>query len=724
MEKIEILNELKMLESTLSGKTGQIENKVDAMDASRKEREGERKAIFLREVKKLLVVLNDVDKKVSQDLKMEAFDNIRSMKKLKEDIASFVEKIDTASNELKPDEVAEQLNIIRNKAASIEESFSVSNLSLSVCSNQEHLTFMSNTIRSAAYLKTPDLDPHHYALDCSPMFVPAAVKDSSIEFRIHCNLPTRKFNRQVLAKLYLCISCPDGSHLLSKRILEEGSMEKLIRKKKAFLATPSTLVIQVKKPRNLVVTMEVKLLETDVLNSPKVFNFLWSSEEASSVQDITRLDTTGTGRLCHADLDMTDVDDLGVADAPVPSSTSTPASPSPADSPNPDSSIQPSGPTPPKQSRLSSLSTSDESDRLTYISTLDRTNPHFSLNASLAPGNQTLEATYLPDPCWDDSQWCPSLPQSDSYDTANATLWEVSSTPSVSSLFLATNMQYECAFRALPDELSTRRTQTVLVSPYDITLYPRFGVYLISEPHSNRVGVYSASDMKYYGLFGKGLVEFDYPTSILALSSGGLVLLDRTKMNIFNDHCLLEATFNGRFYGLTEGENDEIFTFCGHDCTIVRLGIGRATGMYYVKQRICLKIMKEFENWRSLSRPSHILYSMGRIMMSDKGLHKIFTIDLVSGQHGVWGYLGYGLGQFRRPCGMVVDDEGNLLVIDQGNHRLLVFKISGSFVKVAALGPDGYKQPSGLSVVGNTVMVTFMGNKEGMGGVIQYKMKA
>merc|ERR1719233_1172096 len=155
---------------------------------------------------------------------------------------------------------------------------------------------------------TPELDPRHYSLDCSSISTPMDSSDSHIEIRVHCSLP-QEFNQQVLAKLVLCLYYPDANHVHNRRVLEEGSLDKLIKNKKAFLATPTTAVIYIKKPKNLVATIEVKMLETDVLNSPKVFNFLCSSNDTSTVQDMTRLDMTGTGMLCRADLDITEVEE-------------------------------------------------------------------------------------------------------------------------------------------------------------------------------------------------------------------------------------------------------------------------------------------------------------------------------------------------------------------------------------------------------------------------------
>ena len=138
------------------------------------------------------------------------------------------------------------------------------------------------------------------------------------------------------------------------------------------------MVINVKKPKNLVATIEVKLLETDVLNSPKVFNFLCSSNDISTVQDLTRLEMTGTGLPCKADLETSEVEEkslVGCADA-VENTLGTSASPSDAVS----SHGYPPQPTYSTVPKLRTGYSFHESNYLAYFSPLDSTNPEFLIN--------------------------------------------------------------------------------------------------------------------------------------------------------------------------------------------------------------------------------------------------------------------------------------------------------------------------------------------------------
>ena len=172
----DMLQELKILELRITSKTREIESKIEEMDATRKDREDERK---------LLVLLNNVNKKVSQDLQIEAFNNIRSMSKLRQEVMSLQGKLKSEDLDSEEGGVVEQLNQLKNKASTLEESFSIENLSLSVIGNQDLLTFLSNTIKNAVYLKTPELDPRHYSLDCSSISTPMTSSDSCIEIKVH-----------------------------------------------------------------------------------------------------------------------------------------------------------------------------------------------------------------------------------------------------------------------------------------------------------------------------------------------------------------------------------------------------------------------------------------------------------------------------------------------------------------------------------------------------------
>ena len=54
-----------------------------------------------------------------------------------------------------------------------------------------------------------------------------------------------------------------------------------------------------------------------------------------------------------------------------------------------------------------------------------------------------------------------------------------------------------------------------------------------------------------------------------------------------------------------------------------------------------------------------------------------------------------------------------MIVVDDGNHRVQVFKLDGTFVRQwggMGDGPRQFSQPGGVAVVGNEVIVCDSGN--------------
>ena len=150
--KEDLISELKLLEGSLAVKSSDLEKGVDMLEAKHKERDGERKTILLREMKRCLYILNDADKKVTKDLKNEAFDNIRNMNKVKDEISALGAQLLIPGSNLASGEVIQSLNILKTKVANIDESFPASSLSLSVAHNPEQMALGMQTIQMAVYL--------------------------------------------------------------------------------------------------------------------------------------------------------------------------------------------------------------------------------------------------------------------------------------------------------------------------------------------------------------------------------------------------------------------------------------------------------------------------------------------------------------------------------------------------------------------------------------------
>ena len=79
---------------------------------------------------------------------------------------------------------------------------------------------------------------------------------------------------------------------------------------------------------------------------------------------------------------------------------------------------------------------------------------------------------------------------------------------------------------------------------------------------------------------------------------------------------------------------------------------------------------------------------VGEMVISAKESVSVFTPNGTKLRS--FGTLGSSPGQFQYPCGVAVDDEGNILVADMRNHRIQKFTNDGQFL--ASVGTEGTEQ--------------------------------
>lgn len=120
----------------------------------------------------------------------------------------------------------------------------------------------------------------------------------------------------------------------------------------------------------------------------------------------------------------------------------------------------------------------------------------------------------------------------------------------------------------------------------------------------------------------------------------------------------------------------------------------------------------------SLSLPSDVAIAPdGRIYIVDGGNHRIVVYKANGDFIKELGSKGAGVGQFYKPLGMTVDKKGRVYVADTGNHRIQVFDHRGSFIKQIAIRDKNKKiRPVdvALSVSMKTLYVTGNNNHKVM----------
>ncbi|XP_011407401.1 PREDICTED: tripartite motif-containing protein 2-like [Amphimedon queenslandica] len=129
--------------------------------------------------------------------------------------------------------------------------------------------------------------------------------------------------------------------------------------------------------------------------------------------------------------------------------------------------------------------------------------------------------------------------------------------------------------------------------------------------------------------------------------------------------------------------------------------------------------------------PWGLLLLGDRLYVFDVNLHRVQYFSATTGQYiGQFGSEGNGNGQFSYPRGMSTDGKGNILVADDGNKRVQVFKEDGTFLQVIqcdVFSPDGkthlhtynnpysgsgYLQGIAIDDDGHILVLTYKGNSQ------------
>ena len=219
-----ILKELLQLGEKVEVKKAEMAKATDNLDNS-KARDAERKRMILTEVRSMLRMLSEVDKKVSVNIKCKAYDSLRTMCKLQSEIEEETRAIkgqmvppnEGSDGSATPNlesggEVIKRLNLLKARVCEVQE---VPELEVAHATGQvpELAQLYQNTI----YLRSRQLDAKHFCLDCSSVLKEAG---AVIEVRLHLTLPTRGFSTLVKNHLRLLIysSSSQGSEGRKKMV--------------------------------------------------------------------------------------------------------------------------------------------------------------------------------------------------------------------------------------------------------------------------------------------------------------------------------------------------------------------------------------------------------------------------------------------------------------------------------------------------------------------------
>ena len=310
--KSETTLELQDVCSKLQETKSAIEVGVDSLESGKKARDVQKKEILLRQMKQVLATLNDTETNVIKDLKGEAFDLIKSISKISGALSALQEIV---CNGTKYDaKWKEDVETLKGEVNNLKLDGFLSSLDMSVSIHPGSMATALEKFSDAIFLHTPVLHPKQFLLELPerlPSFQTANYDPKFIDIQIFTITEGLAFNPIVLRQLMLVVTCMVPGQ--GKVVLEESSVWTKIEKNKAWLSEGGGLVtIQLKRPNPSIGKISIRVLGSDIVNSPLIHQFINEENTDPTFHNLTLakdsigiFDTTGLDESDLASLDMT-----------------------------------------------------------------------------------------------------------------------------------------------------------------------------------------------------------------------------------------------------------------------------------------------------------------------------------------------------------------------------------------------------------------------------------
>ncbi|HUK99587.1 MAG TPA: 6-bladed beta-propeller [Nitrospirota bacterium] len=117
---------------------------------------------------------------------------------------------------------------------------------------------------------------------------------------------------------------------------------------------------------------------------------------------------------------------------------------------------------------------------------------------------------------------------------------------------------------------------------------------------------------------------------------------------------------------------------------------------------------KQAEQQRQLTAPKAVAAFGERLYFADTDAHRITVLDQTGKTVLSWGMRGNKPGQFRRPSGIAIDEQGRVFVSDTGNNRIQVFTADGKWLRTFGNkgdGPREFSNPMGIAIAKGLIYV-------------------
>lgn len=264
-----------------------------------------------------------------------------------------------------------------------------------------------------------------------------------------------------------------------------------------------------------------------------------------------------------------------------------------------------------------------------------------------------------------------------------------------------------------------------LLHPHDVAYLPSLKQFLVTETFYDRVGIYDESFAFQHWLpYPKKNQRFQKPTSVLSLDNGPILLLEKKGIQIFDAQLNWAQFKTGHYCGLTEGLNGDVYTLAWFKEDVCRCHIRRLSctdNKYYWDGTVKLTVISEDFQCQE-SNPRFLAYHRDTIFITDTGLNRFYSANVVTGVQIVYTAHGNIPRHVAKPTGVITDDKGNILIVDRDNKRLVVYSDDGVFIKVM----PNCEFPGNLQTIrkiNGDYFICDRGNKSQVGGVYKFSQE-
>ena len=262
---------------TLYKKRNGIFENIEALEKEREQRQLKKKEIMLREMKRVLALLNETEKNLIHELKADAMDKVNILTRLSENSRELRDEI--GISELKEDSGnilrwKEHLRALKKKIADVDSDFLESCLALEVHTTKSSAEYdvLRCQYRDLVYHTAGSLNPKNFVASLDRLSV---VTPGKLQFSIfHAEKAVLK-HEFILDKLKITVSGPSKSPDGQGIVYEESSVLDMIKTRRAVLVEePQTQsqvgqILVTVKQQKFPMEISVKLFDCNIVGSPR-----------------------------------------------------------------------------------------------------------------------------------------------------------------------------------------------------------------------------------------------------------------------------------------------------------------------------------------------------------------------------------------------------------------------------------------------------------------------